>query len=54
MADDPRKPQESEGIIQLLVKETGITPEQARDLVSVFGHNWPSLVREARLLAGKR
>jgi hypothetical protein len=54
MADDPRKPQEREGIIPRLVKETGITPEQARELVSVLGHNWPSLVREARLLAGKR
>jgi hypothetical protein len=55
MPDEPRKPQESEAqVIQRLVKEIGITAEEARELVSVLGHDWPSLVREARLLTRKR
>jgi hypothetical protein len=55
MPDEPGKPQEREGqVIQRLVRETGITPEQARELVSILGHDWSSLVREARLLTRKR
>jgi hypothetical protein len=55
MADEPRKPQEKDGqVVQRLVSETGIIPEQARELVSVLGHDWPSLLREARFLARKR
>ena len=55
MADEPRKPEErkDDQIVQRLVSETGITPDQARELVSVLGHHWPSLVWEARLLARK-
>jgi hypothetical protein len=38
-------------VVLRLVKETGITLEQARELVSLLGHvNWTSLLREARLL----
>ena len=33
-----------------LVDATGITEAQARDLISVLGNNWPSLIREANLL----
>ncbi|MER9580931.1 hypothetical protein [Mesorhizobium sp. M0276] len=41
----------SDAVIQRLVHETGITEEQARDLVSILGITlWSSLVREARLL----
>ncbi|SFP87224.1 hypothetical protein SAMN03159463_05042 [Mesorhizobium sp. NFR06] len=41
----------SDAVIQRLVRETGITEQQARDLVGVLGEtNWSSLVREARLL----
>jgi hypothetical protein len=55
MPDEPRKPQEWEAqVVQRLVKEIGITTEEARELVSVLGHDWPSLVREARLLTRKR
>jgi hypothetical protein len=51
MPDEPKSPRVSdEQLIQRLVRETGITAEQARELVSVFGHDWPSLVREARLI----
>ena len=55
MADEPDKPKRSSGpVIQRLVKETGITEGQARELVSLLGVNWSSLVREAKLLKGKR
>jgi hypothetical protein len=34
-----------------LVKDTGVTEQQARELVAMLGgSNWSSLVREARLL----
>ena len=48
MADEPDKPNYMHGqVIQRLVHETGITHEQARDLVSVLGNNWSSLVFHA-------
>jgi hypothetical protein len=51
MPDEPDNPRvREEQIIQRLVRDTGVTAEQARELVSVFGHDWPSLVREARLM----
>jgi len=37
-----------------LVAETGISANQARDLISLMGANWSSLIREARLLAASR
>lgn len=36
--------------IDRLVKEIGITERQARELISLLGLNWSSLVREAKLL----
>lgn len=55
MADDPHKPETPGGpLVRRLVKETGITEEQARALVALLGVNWSSLVREARLLQRKR
>jgi hypothetical protein len=54
MADDSDKPQAMAQVVQRLVRETNITVEQARELVSLLGHNWPSLMREARLLIQKR
>ncbi|MER8458692.1 hypothetical protein NKH24_21765 [Mesorhizobium sp. M1300] len=52
MADVSDKPQSMhDSVILRLVKETGITVEQARDLVSLLGSvHWASLIREARLL----
>lgn len=38
-------------ITMRLVKETGITETQARDLIHLIGHDWPSLIREAKILA---
>lgn len=41
----------SDAVIQRLVRETGLTEDQARDLVSILGIPLSSsLVREARLL----
>jgi hypothetical protein len=37
-----------------LVTETGITEAEATDLVGILGVNWPSLIRESRLLKGGR
>ena len=56
MADEPTKPHAMDGpVIQRLINETGITHEQARELVGLLGSlNWSSLVREARLLARTR
>jgi hypothetical protein len=55
MVDNQNLPQVTTGpIIHRLVRETGITEEQARDLVSMLGFNWGSLVREARFLIPKR
>jgi hypothetical protein len=54
MADDLDKPQAMGQVVQRLVRETNITVKQARELVSLLGNNWPSLMREARLLTQKR
>ena len=55
MADEPDKPNPMNGqVIQRLVHETGVTHEQARELVALLGPNWSSLVREAKLLNRKR
>jgi hypothetical protein len=41
-------------VVQRLVKEANITEEQARELIAFLGHNWASLMREARFLTRKR
>jgi hypothetical protein len=55
MVDEQGKPPtDSDGVIvHRLVKETGITEDQARELVTFLGLNWASLVREARMLKKK-
>jgi hypothetical protein len=45
MAVEPKR-----GLIQKLLEETGITEEQALELISLLGSNWPSLVREAKAI----
>ena len=55
MADDPDKPKSMHGpVVSRLVKETGVTEEQARELIALLGMNWSSLLREARQLNRKR
>ena len=55
MADEQdRAPNSPEIVVRRLVKETGITEEQARELIFLLGLHWASLLREAKSLAAKR
>jgi hypothetical protein len=40
-------------VVRRLVKESGITEQQARELITFLGYDWASLMREARILTGK-
>ncbi|CAI2936179.1 hypothetical protein [Aminobacter niigataensis] len=51
-SSDPKKVEDF--VIRRLMKEGQITEEQARKLVANLGHQWASLLREARFLAKKR
>ncbi|ANT50341.1 hypothetical protein [Mesorhizobium amorphae] len=48
--DHARKVGEETSLASSLAAETGITLEQARELIALIGTNRNSLVREARLL----
>ncbi|BCM21197.1 hypothetical protein [Mesorhizobium sp. J8] len=50
---DERLKAEKEFRVRFLVKETGITEAQARELVEMIGIDASSLLREARLLKKK-
>jgi hypothetical protein len=51
MADEQdRAPNSPEIVVRRLVKETGITEEQARELIFLLGLHWASLLREAKAL----
>jgi hypothetical protein len=50
MTDEAENKRGLEAVIRRLVRETGITIDQARFLVSILGNEWPSLVREAHLI----
>ena len=52
MVEDVGKPPRPDSgfVVRRLVDETGITEAQAIELIAYLGHNWPSLVREAKLL----
>jgi hypothetical protein len=54
MSDEADSKRELEQLIRRLARETGITMDQARFLVSILGGDWSSLVREARLLTKNR
>ncbi|MCF6099838.1 hypothetical protein [Mesorhizobium muleiense] len=55
MADEQdRAPNNIDIVVRRLVKETGITEEQARELILFLGLHWASLLREAKALATKR
>ena len=51
MANDAEKKRELEAVTRRLARETGISLDQAQFLVSILRYDWPSLVREARLIA---
>lgn len=52
IVDEADAKRQSEAVSRRLAKETGITVEQARFLVTILGTEWSSLLREARLLKG--
>ncbi|BCM21030.1 hypothetical protein [Mesorhizobium sp. J8] len=37
-------------LVRRLVEETGISDDQARELIEMIGTDWASLLREARFL----
>lgn len=45
MAEVEKAGRESEQLAKYLERETGITPEQAHDLISMLGMDRPSLLR---------
>jgi len=47
--EDPRR-RATDAYVRRLVVETGITEAEARELISILGLEWPSLVREAKNL----
>jgi hypothetical protein len=50
MADEAENRRELEALIRRLVRETGITVDDARFLIAILGNEWSSLVREARTI----
>lgn len=40
-------------LVARLVAETGVTREQAADLIRLLGVDWSSLLREARQIQGR-
>ena len=54
MVDESERLALTSHLVQRLIAETGITQIQAVELVAFLGANWPSLVREARLLNPRR
>lgn len=54
MSDLPSMLQGTHPTVWRLMEETNITEEQARELIALIGYEWPSLLREARILAKKR
>ncbi|RWB91438.1 MAG: hypothetical protein EOQ52_06915 [Mesorhizobium sp.] len=46
MPIDPQTPPEP--LVQRLMRQTGVSEAQARELVLLIGLNWASLMREAR------
>ena len=55
MSNEQHKPPTAaDDLVRRLVSETGITEDQARELVVFLGLNWGSLLREARILAATK
>lgn len=45
----------SPALVDRLVREFGLTPAEAREIVATLGSDWSSLAREARTMkAGRR
>ncbi|WP_292422078.1 hypothetical protein [Mesorhizobium sp.] len=55
MIDTPGKPENIRNyLVQRLMEETGISVEEAQQLIALIGYEWPSLLREAHILAKKK
>jgi hypothetical protein len=52
-APDPSNDPKS-AFVQKIAREAGITEAQVHDLISMVGYDYPSLVREARMLNKSR
>lgn len=50
MSNDNSETSHESQAVARLIRETGITEQEARELIELIGLNWASLVREARLL----
>lgn len=54
---DGKAAQPAPGDVELLAgrlaKDTGISEDEARELIRLIGSDWTSLVREARFLKGR-
>ncbi|RWE83141.1 MAG: hypothetical protein EOS63_05485 [Mesorhizobium sp.] len=55
MTDTLGRPENARAyIIQRLMEETGISVEEAKELIGVLGFEWPSLLREAHIIAERK
>ena len=51
----PGKPENARSYkVQRLMEETGITVEEAQELIALLGYEWSSLLREAHILMQKK
>ena len=50
MADDPKTVDPRAEFVRKLARETGVSEAQVRDLISMVGYDFSSIVREARIL----
>lgn len=51
MSDEREQQATIREVVQRLMRETGISEAEALELVGFLGSNWPSLVREARMIS---
>ena len=52
--DEPHNGRQPNGHADRLAREFGISIVEARDLISMLGSDWNSLVREARIIRAAR
>jgi hypothetical protein len=50
MAEEPKTFDPRAEFVRKVARETGITEEQVRDVISLVGYDHSSIVREARIL----
>jgi hypothetical protein len=43
--EQPRSPVATDGLVARLIRESGITEEQAHELITLLGYDWLSLIR---------